>query len=82
MIGHHLTKRHPELLRARLTVTRSEDRDVMTLSCETATEDAGLAHRVADTLAATCKLRGRVELVRPGSLPNDGKVIDDQRSYD
>ena len=77
-----VVKRHPELLRARLTVTRSEDRDVMTLDCETAAGDAGLAHQVAETLAATCKLRGRVELLRPGSLPNDGKVIDDQRSYE
>ena len=77
-----VVKRHPEISRARLTVTRDEDRDVMLLSCETATDDAGLAHSIAESLAATCKLRGRVELIRPGNLPNDGKVIDDQRSYE
>jgi phenylacetate-CoA ligase len=77
-----VVKRHPEIQRARLTVTRAEDRDVMLLSCEAATDDAALAHSIAESLADICKLRGRVELTRPGSLPNDGKVIDDQRSYD
>lgn len=77
-----VVKRHPEIERARLIVTRSEDRDAMLLSCEATSDDTALAHSIAESLADVCKLRGRVELTRPGSLPNDGKVIDDQRSYD
>ena len=43
---------------------------------------AGDAERLAESVQAVLKLRGRVEIVPPGSLPNDGKVIDDQRKYD
>lgn len=75
-------KRHGEIARARLVVTRQGDSDVMTLKCETAGSDAGLSAAVGETLQAACKVKGAVELVAPGSLPNDGKVIDDQRSYD
>jgi phenylacetate-CoA ligase len=42
----------------------------------------GLANAIAASLQEACKLKGAVELVEAGSLPNDGKVIDDQRSYD
>jgi phenylacetate-CoA ligase len=74
-------RRHPEVAKARLVVTSEAGRDVMTLTCEAA---AGTA--LADTLRASiqsvCKLRGEVAFVDPGSLPNDGKVIDDQRSYE
>ena len=41
-----------------------------------------LADQIAETLHAVCKLRGAVELLRADELPNDGKVIDDQRSYE
>ena len=78
-------KRHGAIARARLLVTRQGDSDAMTLQCEVAEgsgADDGLAAAIAGTLQEACKLKGAVELVAPGSLPNDGKVIDDQRSYD
>jgi phenylacetate-CoA ligase len=53
----------------------------MTLRCEAGAGDAALADAIAMTLQAVCKLRGRVVLVTPGELPNDGKVIADLRSY-
>ncbi len=72
-------KRHPELGRLRLTVTRDGEQDVMTLKAECAAPAAGLEDAIAATLQAVTKLRGGVELVAPGSLPNDGKVIADER---
>lgn len=72
-------RRHPELLRLRLAVTRAADQDVMTLLAECAAPDAALAARVAGTLQSVTGLRGAVRLAAPGSLPNDGKVIADER---
>ena len=74
-----VARRHPELLRVRLVVTREAEQDVMTLKAETATPETGLAEAVAATLQALTKLKGRVDLVARGSLPNDGKVIADER---
>jgi phenylacetate-CoA ligase len=71
--------RHPELGRLRLVVTRAGDRDVMTLIAETARPDAALAGAVAATLHNVTRLSGQVDLVGPGALPNDGKVISDER---
>ena len=70
---------HPEIAKARLEVTQSEGRDAMRLLCE-AEEADGLAERIASTLASEARLKGEVALVAPGLLPNDGKVIDDQRA--
>ena len=72
-------KRHPTLGRLRLIVTRSGETDVMTLRAECASSDAGLQNEVAATLRAVAKLGGNVELVARGSLPNDGKMIADER---
>ena len=74
-----LVARHPEISRARVVAERAGDMDVMTVQLETDAQDAA---RYAGTVLDTLKLRGRVELVAPGSLPNDGKVIEDRRSYD
>ena len=74
-----LARRHPELGRVRLKVTRAQEQDVMTLLAEAAAPSPALSEAVAATLAAVTKLRGGVELVAPGSLPNDGKVIADER---
>ncbi|HYG89807.1 MAG TPA: AMP-binding protein [Azospirillum sp.] len=74
-------KRHPDVLRARLVVDRQGDNDVMILKIE-AVPAEGLEAALADTLASVTKLKGRIELEPPGSLPNDGKVIDDVRKYD
>ncbi len=72
-------KRHPELGRLRLIVSRANEQDVMILKAEAQGAPAGLAEKVGETLAGLLKLRGAVELVKPGSLPNDGKVISDER---
>jgi phenylacetate-coenzyme A ligase PaaK-like adenylate-forming protein len=76
-----IARRHPELGRLRLTVTRSGEVDVMTLSAEAAAPGPDLQDAVAATLQAVTKMKGAVDLVPPGSLPNDGKVIADERSY-
>ena len=75
-----IAKRHPELKRVRLVVTREGEQDAMTLRAETAKADAALADEVAASLQTITKLKGKVELVAPGSLPNDGKVISDERA--
>jgi phenylacetate-CoA ligase len=75
-------KRHGEIARARLVVSRAGDSDTMILKCEVKNDGEGLAKAIAASLQDACKLKGKVELVEAGSLPNDGKVIDDQRSYD
>ena len=74
-----VAKRHPELLRVRLAVTREAEQDAMTLSAECANAGTGLADMVAETLQSVTKLKGAVRIVAPGSLPNDGKVIADER---
>ena len=74
-----IARRHPALGRVRLTVTRVGEQDAMTLAAECAAPAGGLAEAVAATLQAVTKLRGEVRLVAPGSLPNDGKVIADER---
>ena len=72
-------KRHPELGRLRLVVTRTGESDVMTLKAEGASASEDLRSEVATTLRAVTKLGGVVDLVPAGSLPNDGKVIADER---
>jgi phenylacetate-CoA ligase len=73
-------KRHPELGRLRLLVSRAGEQDAMTLLAECATPAAGLEDAVAATLRAVTKLGGEVKLVSPDTLPNDGKVIADERA--
>jgi phenylacetate-CoA ligase len=77
-----VARRHPELKHLRLVVTRDGERDGMTLVAEAEAADETLAGAVAATLQAVTKLRGDVQLVAPGSLPNDGKVISDERKLD
>jgi phenylacetate-CoA ligase len=72
-------KHHPELMRVRLVVTRKGEQDVMTLRAEAKGTGNGLCEAVGSTLQAVTKLRGVVEVVAPGTLPNDGKVIADER---
>ncbi|HTZ81011.1 MAG TPA: AMP-binding protein [Stellaceae bacterium] len=75
-----ILRRHPEVLRARLVVSHdAASADVMTLHAETRESDPALVARLADTLHAVTNLRGAVTLAAPGSLPNDGKVIEDTR---
>jgi phenylacetate-CoA ligase len=76
-----VVRRHPEVRRARLVVSRENDLDEMTLRCETEVPPgaAGLSSVLVESVREVCKLRGRVEFVPIGSLPNDGKVIEDTR---
>jgi phenylacetate-CoA ligase len=76
---HEIAKRHPELLRLRLVVKRAAEQDVMVLRAESTSLDRELTYAVTDTLQAVTKLKGYVELLAEGSLPNDGKVIADER---
>jgi len=76
-----VTRRHPEVLRARLVVEGEAGNDRMTLKCEARDRPAGLAEAIVASIRDVTKLRGEVELVPPGSLPNDGKVIEDTRKY-
>ncbi len=77
-----VVRHHREIFRARLVVERLDQADAMTLFCECERPADGLADAIAETIRGVCKLRGGVELVEPGTLPNDGLVIEDQRSYD
>jgi phenylacetate-CoA ligase len=72
-------KRHPALGRLRLVVTRQGEADAMTLRAETGASGDALREEIASSLRAVTKLGGAVELVSPGALPNDGKVIADER---
>jgi phenylacetate-CoA ligase len=72
-------RRHPELARLRLVVTRESEADAMVLKCECSAPSEALQAEVASTLRAVTKLSGGVELVAAGSLPNDGRVIADER---
>jgi phenylacetate-CoA ligase len=74
-----VVRRHPEIGRARLVVEGELANDRMTLHAETAGQPEGLAERLATSLRDVTKLRGEVQLREPGSLPNDGKVIEDAR---
>ena len=77
-----VVRRHPEIVRARLVVTSVDNQDVMTLRCESEAGGSTIASAVATTVRDVCKLRGAVEVVEPGTLANDGKVIEDARTYE
>jgi phenylacetate-CoA ligase len=77
-----IVRRFPEVARARLVVTGEMANDAMTLKVETACSGPdALAAKIGEAIRDITKLRGEVQLVSPGSLPNDGKVIEDARSY-
>ena len=77
-----IVRRFPEVLRARLVVSGAMAQDEMTLKVESASLSEGLSARISEAIRDVTKLRGTVELAAPGSLPNDGKVIEDARSYE
>lgn len=75
-------QRHPLIGRARLVIEGEMANDRMTLHAECEGSPEGLVDAVANSLRDITKLRGEVRLVGAGSLPNDGKVIEDARRYD
>jgi phenylacetate-CoA ligase len=80
-----IVKRFPEVAKARLVVSGEMANDTMTLQVEpasaTVVSDQGLAMRISEAIRDVTKLRGEVSIVQAGTLPNDGKVIEDARSY-
>ncbi len=74
-----LVGRHDEIVRARVIASRVGEMDTMTVQIETRATNPALYEQ---SIMATLKMRGTVELLPPGALPNDGKVIEDRRSYD
>ncbi len=75
--------RHPEISRARLVLQNPDNRDCMTLHCESASDGGErLSQAIAESIHAVCKLHGDVIFVKPDSLPDDGKLIDDERTWD
>jgi phenylacetate-CoA ligase len=76
-----VVKRFPEVGRARLVVSGEMANDHMVLKIEAANASDAMREKIAAAIRDVTKLRGEVELLSPGSLPNDGKVIEDARSY-
>ena len=76
-----IARRFPEVVKARLVVSGEMASDQMTLKVEASSMPQGLDARIGEAIRDVTKLRGQVELLAPGTLPNDGKVIEDARSY-
>ena len=74
-----IAKRHSDVEKIRLVVSRRNEQDVMVLHVETASPSDTLAKVIAETAVAVTKLKGAVVFAAPGTLPNDGKVIVDER---
>ncbi len=77
-----IARRHPEIKKARLVVTSANNVDVMTLRCAVEGGGDGLQAAIAESLQAVTKLRGTAEFVDAGALPDDGKFIEDARTYE
>jgi phenylacetate-CoA ligase len=78
-----IVRRHPAIIKARLTIDRVGANDTMIFACEVAGESGGdFVAAVIDSIHVICKLRGDVRIVQTGTLPNDGKVIEDIRKLD
>jgi phenylacetate-CoA ligase len=76
-----IARRFPEVIKARLVVSGEMANDSMTFQVEATATHAGLDQRISEAIRDVTKLRGTVQVLEPGSLPNDGKVIEDARSY-
>ena len=76
-----IARKHPGLGRLRLVIDWVDQADIMTLKVEAPQASTDLEKAMEGTIRAVCKVGGKVEFAKPGSLPNDGKVIDDVRKY-
>src|SRR5260370_5705456 len=76
-----ISRQHPGLGRLRLVIDWVNQADVMTLKVEAAAPSGDLEKAMEATIRTVCKVGGKVEFASPGSLPNDGKMIDDVRKY-
>jgi phenylacetate-CoA ligase len=82
--GHvaDIARRFPQVIKARLVVSGEAANDVMTFKVEASSAPLGLDVMIGEAIREVTKLRGHVELLHPGALPNDGKVIEDARRYE
>ncbi|MFN0184754.1 MAG: phenylacetate--CoA ligase family protein [Aquabacterium sp.] len=76
-----IARRHPEVLKARLVVSGEMSNDQLALRVEVSAQPDGIVDAIARSIRDITKLRGDVQLLAPGTLPNDGKVIEDSRSF-
>jgi phenylacetate-CoA ligase len=76
-----IARRFPEIVKARLVVSGEMANDVHDAAGGSRVAPQGLDARIGEAIRDVTKLRGDVQLLQPGSLPNDGKVIEDARSY-
>jgi phenylacetate-CoA ligase len=76
-----VVRRHAEIGRARVVVEGEMASDRLTFKAEVSASPEGLAEAIASSVRDVTKLRAEITLLKPGSLPNDGKVIEDARSY-
>ena len=76
-----IIKRHPEIVRGRLVVENPGGNDRMTLHVEMSSHQPARPDVIVESIRDVTKLRGDVAFHAPGELPNDGKVIDDCRTY-
>ena len=79
---NEIVRRHPEIVKARLVVDWINQQDEITLHCEAEQHSPELAESVGVSVRDLCKVRGDVALVAPGSIVNDGIVIEDIRKYE
>ncbi|SCA55578.1 Coenzyme F390 synthetase [Candidatus Terasakiella magnetica] len=79
---NQVVKQFDQIEKGRLVVSNDDNRDAMTLQCEVSAGSDDLAKAIGESVQTICKLRGFIEFVEPGTLANDGKVIDDIRTYD
>lgn len=77
-----IARRFPELIKARLVVSGESSNDVLTFKAEASSFPIGLKAKIREAIREVTKLRSDVELLRPGNLPKDGKVIEDARRYE
>jgi len=77
-----ISKRHPEIIRSRLVVTRDGQQDIMTLKIECTSSNLDILEAISKTLTSVTKLKGTVEAMANNSLDNDGIIIDDRREVD
>ncbi|HEY6982055.1 phenylacetate--CoA ligase family protein [Reyranella sp.] len=76
-----ISRKHPGLGRLRLVIDWVNQADSMVLKAESADTSPALADALGETIRTVCKVGGKIEFAKPGTLPNDGKVIDDIRKY-
>jgi phenylacetate-CoA ligase len=76
-----IARRHPEIRRMRLAVDNPDGQDRMVLYCEIEAGGEALGQAVAASIREVTQLRGEAAFCPPGSLPNDGKVIEDRRTF-